>query len=248
MAVGIHELRHAAGQLGPVFRSPLLPIFGIVTGIEALIVLALPGQTTDVVASMLGNPMLGVFEHTMNIVPLLALIAFMLALDLFRAALWGGVRRVALQNENLTTGQVVRGAASRMFALFVTQQITGVLVFMVGAICLLIGLTVQTIPHALVSFTLAPALYAVVALRRSIPHSLSQAVRITRHNLIAVFGVQTALLALAYWVSSYFQSIEVVPFVGGYAAIALLVFYRFASFFGMGTLFLALDEAGEYER
>lgn len=248
MAIGIHELRHAAGHLAPVFRSPLLPIFGVVTGLEALIVLSLPDATTDVVASMLGGSLLGIFDLGASVIAVLGMVLLMLALDLFRASLWGGLRRIALQHEVLSPGDVVREAFSRMGALFVTQQIIGAVTLVVSALCLIVGVAVQLIPQAIVSFTLAPALYAIVALRRPIGHSLSQAVRVTRRNFIAVYSVQTALLALAYWISSYFQSIDVAPMVGGYAAITLLMVYRFASFFGMGTLFLALDEAGEFER
>ena len=248
MAIGLHELRHSSAHLVRAFRSPILPVFALVTAAEAVLVLMLPGMTSDVVAAMLGNPLLGIFSAGSGVLSVLALVIALLALDLFRTALWGGLRRVALHGDQLSTSDVVLGALGRVGALFVTQQIIGGLVFLVSGICILLGLMVQTIPHALVTFTLAPALYAVVAMRRPIGHSLSQAARITRHNFVAVFAIQTALLALGYWVAEFFQSVTISPLVGGYAAITLLIVYRFAYFFGMGSLFLALEEAGEFER
>ena len=38
------------------------------------------------------------------------------------------------------------------------------------------------------------------------------------------------------------------PMVGSYAAVTLLAVYRFATFCGLSTLFLALEEADQFER
>ncbi len=248
MTIGIRELSRAASHMQVAFRSPLLPLFGLVTGLEALAVYALPDMTAKMVSAMLGGTLLGVFDAGPHVAGVLGLVLVMFALDLFRTALWSGLRRVTLGGETLLLSELARDAMSRIGALFVTQQLIGVFVLLVTAVCFLIGVSIQIFPHALVTFTLAPALYAVVALRRSIPHALSQAARITRHNLIAVFGIQGALLALGYWISEFFQHVEIAPMVGTYAALSLLMCYRFVAFFSMATLFLALDEAGEFER
>lgn len=248
MAIGLHQLTQSASLVRGTFRTPLLPLFGVLTAIEAALVLALPGAGADVVAAMLGDSLLGVFGIGAGALKMLGLVAVLLLLDLFRTSLWEPLHRITVHAARPTLAEIAGSALSRIPALFATQQLIGLFVLGVAAICTALGLSIQTIPHVLVTFTLAPAIYAVVALRRPIFYSVSQAVRITRRNFVAVFSVQGALLAMAYWIAGYFQGAEVTPLVGSYAAVTLLAVYRFASFFGMSTLFLALDAAGDYER
>lgn len=247
MAIGLHELQQSSERIAVALRSPILRVFAILSAIEALMVLALPPMASDTVASMLGDPILGVFSIEANVFRLIGLMLGLMFIDLLRSSMWAAVRRVAVLGESLTTGGVLRASFRRIGALLVTQQVIGVFVFLVSGICFVIGVSIQTFPHVLVTFTLAPALYAVVALERPIGQSLSQAARITRHNAVAVFGIQGLLLAMAYWIAEYFQGANIAPFIASYGAVALLVCYRFATFFGMSTLYVALEEAGEFE-
>lgn len=250
MAIQATDLRDTTQLLTKAFRTPVVAVFAVLCGIEAILVLGLPGMGAEVVGAMLADPIHGIFNvANVEVVGVVALVLLLFAIDLLRQGLWGPLRRVVLDDIAMTPGEIVKEAAGRMVPLFVTQQLIGIFVFLISAIGFLLGLSLLTIPHALVTFTLAPALYLVAAHDRSIPGALGDAMKITRRNLIAVFGVQGALLALAYWIGEFLQqaaaSWAVTPLVAAWAAAGLLATYRFVRFAGMATLFLTLDRCEE---
>lgn len=249
--IGLEALVETARLLPHAARTPVLKILVATCAIEGALVLALPGVAADAVGPMLADPVRGIFavDSVQLGVTLLTVLAILLT-DLVRTGLWAPLRRSVLDDVQLDTRAVLREAVGRVVPVFVVQQVIGILVFLVTALAFLLGLTLLTIPHALVTFTLAPAVYLVAAHDRSIPAAIRDAIGVTRRNLLAVFGVQSLLLVLAIWLGQFFQQggvSTVSPFLATWGVITMLVCYRFLYFTGMSTLFLALEKEGELE-
>jgi hypothetical protein len=248
--VGIESMMQTARLLPQAAHTPILKILVATCALEGGLVMALPGQAVDAVAPMLADPVRGIFavDSVELGVTILIVLGILLA-DLVRTGLWAPLRRVVLDDVRLDTAAVFREALGRAVPVFIVQQVIGILVFLVSAICFLLGVSVLTIPHALVTFTLAPAVYLVAAHDHSILPAIRRAITITRENLLAVFGVQGVLLILAVWIGQYFQqgaagSAWATPLMVTWGVIALLLFYRFLNFAALSTLFLSLEREG----
>jgi hypothetical protein len=248
MAIGTRELSQGWERFRDVYRSRVWDVFSVLCAIECFAILCIPTSALDATARLL-SPLdmagtFGVLDGDLAVVVVLSLV--LVGVDLIRQCLWVAARDVAIDGEVLSVSDVLRKAFSRVGALFLLHQVVGACVFALAIICMLLGLQFATFPNLLVTFTLAPAAYAVVALRKPIGRSLLQATTISRRNVAAVFGVQSFLAAIAIWVSSLFQGADVGPLMGSYLAVSMLAMYRVFHFAGLGSLFFALEEQGAY--
>jgi len=246
--IGTAELYEASTWFAKALRSGVLPVFVATCAVEALLLLALPGPTAEIVAPMFEDPAWGILNSPINTAWLGLAVLLFVVIDLVRTGLYSPLRRVVLDDVQLTAQEAAHDAARRMIPIFLVQQLIGIIIAGATFVFVLLGVQIALIPYALVSFTLTPAVYLVAAHDRKIVNAISDAVAITRRNLFAVFSVQGALLILAIWLGEFIQQVASlsfdVPFATAWAVIGVVLIYRFASFWAMSTLYLALDRAG----
>lgn len=249
--IGLAELTEASGWFTKALRSGILPVFVATCAVEAVLLLMLPGPTAEVVAPMFENPAWGILNSPIAAGWLGLAVLLMVVIDLVRTGLYSPLRRVVLDDVQLTAKETANDAGRRIIPIFLVQQLVGLIITAATFVFLLIGVQITVIPYAIVGFALAPAVYLVAAHDRSIVKAIPDALAITRRNLFTVYGVQGALLILALWLSEFIQQVAAwvydAPLATAWAVVGVVLIYRFASFWAMSTLFIALDRAGHCE-
>lgn len=246
--VGGAQLVVASGRFAQVLRSGVLPVFVGSCAVEAALILLLPAPSAELARAVVTEQGWTLLSGPVE-VGFLGLAVLLLSLiELVRVSLYAPMRRIALDDVQLTAKEALSDAVRRMLPVFLVKQLVGLLVLGASLLFLLFGVQMATIPYAVVTFIFAPALYLVAAHDRALLTAMRDSVRIARENLFAVFGVQGALLVLAVWLGQLIQHVgsfaAQAPFAAAWGLVGVVLTYRFAHFYAMSTLFLALDENG----
>lgn len=248
--VTLRDYRDALNALVDAVPSPVFPALLGLCALEVGFVAALPLDAVEVASWYFGFGSVPL-PHDAQAKVLFALVVGLMLVDTARLALLAPLRRV-VYGEELEMQDVVLDTMSRMPAVFVFKQLIAGVATALALLCMVIGATVYVVPYLLVSFVMMPALWAIAARRHKFVSSFAQAARVTRDNVVLVFGVQTLMLGLGLLASEALKAMQASPLMGpmlgSFGSWSLLVIYQFANFAALGAMFIALDRAGEFDR
>ncbi len=216
--------------------------------VEAAILLALP--IPEMIEHVAAFGLLATMDEASPM--LMGLLIALTLTDMVRAGLYEPLRRAVIGGETVERAtDALKSAAARVPALVLLQQVVGSVVMAMSLVMVWLDVQIQMIPIILVSFLLTPAFYLVSAHRRATFRALRDSLSISRRNVLAVFGVQTAVLIFGQWVAQLLQSLETSAgghvLAYGWGAVTAVATYRMVHFAAHAVLFTALERGGHCE-
>ncbi len=125
----------------------------------------------------------------------------------FRRGLWLPAKNIIVDNQTLTTSQIVWKAFVKVFPAIVISQIIAMLFFFLSTLFLAFGLTVATFPLLFLYLALAPAYFIILTDHRGFMDGFGESLRWAYRYWKVLFSAQLVGIVLGMVASMLFQMI-----------------------------------------